>query len=247
MATKRLKNRYIETLGVMTMLLALVRCAFPGIAGDQLSTEGMAMVAEDRLNALQTDDTPLHRIYSVPSYRTCFPDSNSLQLTAAYKWGVKPVKDRDDAVKRMDELVYMGASPYYCVADLDASIPYLVPRAALLLHDIGVAFFDSLQIKGVPLHRFTVTSVLRSEKDVARLRRINRNAIEQSCHLFGTTFDINYNRYETVRNPDEPLRREVSSDTLKFILSEVLRDMRQQGRCYIKYEVHQPCFHMTVR
>ena len=31
------------------------------------------------------------------------------------------------------------------------------------------------------------------------------------------------------------------------ILSEVLRDMREQGRCYIKYEVKQGCFHMTVR
>jgi hypothetical protein len=27
----------------------------------------------------------------------------------------------------------------------------------------------------------------------------------------------------------------------------VLRDMRQQGRCYIKYEVKQGCFHMTAR
>ncbi|MCR4602098.1 MAG: DUF5715 family protein, partial [Prevotella sp.] len=24
-------------------------------------------------------------------------------------------------------------------------------------------------------------------------------------------------------------------------------DMRQQNRCYIKYEVRQPCFHITVR
>lgn len=42
-------------------------------------------------------------------------------------------------------------------------------------------------------------------------------------------------------------RREVRSDTLKWVLSEVLRDMREQGRCYIKYEVKQGCFHMTVR
>jgi hypothetical protein len=41
--------------------------------------------------------------------------------------------------------------------------------------------------------------------------------------------------------------REVRNDTLKFVLSEVLRDLREQGRCYIKYEVKQGCFHMTVR
>ena len=141
----------------------------------------------------------------------------------------------------------MAASPYYRVDPLQASIPYLVPRAAVLLQDIGQAFFDSLQVKDVPLHRFIVTSVLRSEADVRRLRRTNGNATEHSCHLYGTTFDISYNRYETVQDPDGPQARAVRSDTLKFVLSEVLRDMRQRGRCYIKYEVKQGCFHMTVR
>jgi len=50
-----------------------------------------------------------------------------------------------------------------------------------------------------------------------------------------------------VEDPDGPRRREVRNDSLKFILSEVLNDMRQQNRCYIKYEVKQGCFHLTVR
>ena len=118
---------------------------------------------------------------------------------------------------------------------------------SLLPQDIGQAFFDSLYVKGVPLHKIIVTSVLRSQEDVAKLRRRNGNATENSCHLYGTTFDICYNRYKTVENPDGPPRREVRNDTLKWVLSEVLRDMREEGRCYIKYEVKQGCFHMTVR
>jgi hypothetical protein len=82
---------------------------------------------------------------------------------------------------------------------------------------------------------------------VVKLRRRNGNATENSCHLYGTTFDICYNRYKTVEDPDGPPRRQVRNDTLKWVLSEVLRDMREQGRCYIKYEVKQGCFHMTVR
>ena len=121
-----------------------------------------------------------------------------------------------------------------------SSIPYLVPRAAVLLEDIGKAFYDSLYVKGVPLNQLIVTSVLRSESDVEKLRRRNGNATERSCHLFGTTFDICYNRYHPVTQP-------VRDDTLKWVLCEVLRDMREQGRCYIKYEVKQGCFHMTVR
>ena len=188
-----------------------------------------------------------HRIFSVPSYDKAFPDSNALQLSAALRWGVKPVKDRADAEKRKKELVYVAASPYYHVDPLRQSIPYLVPRAAILLQDIGEAFFDSLYVKGVPLHRLIVTSVLRSQEDVSRLRRHNGNATENSCHLYGTTFDICYNRYETVEDPDGPKRYEVRNDTLKFVLSEVLRDMRMNHRCYIKYEKKQGCFHMTVR
>ena len=76
--------------------------------------------------------------------------------------------------------------------------------------------------------------------DVAKLQRHNQNATERSCHLFGTTFDICYNRYRAVTQP-------VRDDTLKYVLSEVLRDKREEGRCYIKYEVKQGCFHMTVR
>jgi hypothetical protein len=82
---------------------------------------------------------------------------------------------------------------------------------------------------------------------VTRLRRFNGNATENSCHLYGTTFDIAYNRYETVEDPEGEQRRRVPSDTLKWVLSEVLRDMRMADRCYIKYEVKQGCFHMTVR
>jgi len=187
-----------------------------------------------------------HPIYSVPKYLEAFPDSQPVQEKAAARWGVTPVNDRTDAESRKKELVYMGASPYYHVDVLHRSVPYLVPRAAVLLNDIGRAYYDSLQIKGIPLHQFIVTSVLRTKEDVRKLRNYNGNATENSCHLYGTTFDICYNRYKTMQPPGEK-RRMVQNDTLKWILSEVLNQMRLQGRCYIKYEVKQSCFHITTR
>lgn len=181
-----------------------------------------------------------HRIWSVPSYKDAFPDGQDVQIVAAEKWGVRPVKNREDAEKRKKELVYVAANPYFHVDKLKSSIPYLVPRAAVLLQDIGQAFYDSLYVKGVPLNQLIVTSVMRSMDDVAKLQRHNQNATERSCHLFGTTFDICYNRYHPVVQP-------VRDDTLKWVLSEVLRDIRKQERCYVKYEVKQGCFHITVR
>ena len=239
---KLTKKRYLQGYIIVTLVLALGHWLFTSF--NSPTTEETPVLAN---KPAATDSQRSHRIFSVPSYHTAFPDSNTVQLQAANKWGVLPVKNRADAEARKKELVYVASSPYYHVDPLRQSIPYLVPRAAVLLQDIGQAFFDSLYVKGVPLHRFIVTSVLRTEEDVARLRRFNQNATENSCHLYGTTFDICYNRYETVESPEGPHRRQVRDDTLKFILSEVLRDMRQQGRCYIKYEKKQSCFHMTVR
>lgn len=188
-----------------------------------------------------------HRILSVASYKEAFPDSQSVQYASARRWGVESVQNRQEAESRKRELVFVGSNPYFFVDKMNRSIPYLVPRAAVLLNDIGRAFFDSLQMKQVPLHKVIVTSVLRTKDDVEKLRNYNKNATENSCHLYGTTFDICYNRYKTVQDPDGPKRRQVQNDTLKWVLSEVLNDMRRNGRCYVKYEVKQGCYHITVR
>ena len=189
-----------------------------------------------------------HPVRSVPSYAKCFPDVQDVQIVAAKTWGVSPVRNRDEAEHRREQLVYIGANPFYCIdKGMRHSIPYLVPRAANLLSTIGRSYMDSLYIKGIPLHRIIVSSVLRTQDDVARLQRGNGNATSESCHLFGTTFDICYNRFSTVSPPGEPERRAVQSDTLKWVLSEVLRDIRERDLCYIKYEVKQGCFHITVR
>ena len=254
------KRRF--TLGFMAAVavLALVRCAFPGVAEPANPRSAAQQVAEADTSAAAAGAEPVpaarflgpggkparHRIYSVPSFRNTFPDNNDVQLEAARRHGVPPVQDRKEAEKRMDELVYVGSNPYSHVDRLSSSIPYLVPRASVLLQDIGRAYFDSLYIKGIPLHKLIVTSVMRTKDDVRKLRTRNGNATENSCHLYGTTFDICYNRYKTVADPDGPQLRPTRNDTLKWVLSEVLRDFREQGRCHVKYEVKQGCFHITV-
>ena len=187
-----------------------------------------------------------HRIFSVPHFGNTFPDQQDVQILAANKYGVNPVQNREEAEHSKGKLVYVGSNPFFYVDKLNSSIPYLVPRASVLLQDIGRAYFDSLQIKGIPLHKIIVTSILRSKDDVAKLRTRNGNATENSCHLYGTTFDVCYNRYKQIQTRQQP-RRQVQNDTLKWVLSEVLRDMRDRNRCLVKYEVKQGCFHSTVK
>lgn len=254
---RRLKKKiFLSLFGGAVLVLGAVRWTWPGVAGDAVEEETPEVTATDTarsvsLPSVREDSVgrrEWHPVRSVPSYAKCFPDVQDVQILAARRWGVSPVRNREEAEHYKDRLVYIAASPLYCIDDrLTHSIPYLVPRASELLSLIGRSYMDSLYIKGIPLHQVIVTSILRTEDDVARLQRRNGNATEQSCHLFGTTFDICYNRFSTVSPPGESQRRAVQNDTLKWVLSEVLRDIREQGRCYVKYEVKQGCFHITVR
>ena len=135
----------------------------------------------------------------------------------------------------------------YAVDSLTHSIPYLIPGAAALLDTIGQNFLDSLASKGLNPNRIIVTSVLRTEKDVKRLRRRNTNASSNSTHAYGTTFDISWKRFQKVEDEDGRPMQDVGADTLKLVLAEVLRDLRRADRCYVKYEIKQACFHITTR
>ena len=269
------KNQYLKGFCLVVIALGVIRAVFPSVAmtADERRTADSIRVVEDsiRMAAVPTekstqeekkstevgqsrffnaDGTPSrHRILSVTSYSEAFPDAQEVQIVSAHKWGVSPVLNRQEAEERKAELVYVGSNPYFFVEPLNQSIPYLVPRALVLLQDIGRNFLDSLQVKGLQSHKIIVTSVLRSQEDVGRLRRYNRNATENSCHMYGTTFDIAYNRYLAVEEKARPYSKQatVADVRLKQVLSEVLRDLRQEGRCWGKYEVRQGCFHLTVR
>ena len=215
---------------------------------EKVSVRKTAGVGQSRF--FNADGTVARRkIVSVSSYSEAFPDPQDVQILSAHKWGVSPVQNRHEAEERKSELVYVASNPYFFVEPLTQSIPYLVPKALVLLQDIGRNFLDSLQVKGLQSHKIIVTSVMRSKDDVDRLRRYNRNATENSCHMYGTTFDIAYNRYLLVeeKSPVYSKQSTVADVRLKQILSEVLADLRREGRCWVKYEVKQGCFHLTVR
>ncbi|WP_455673649.1 DUF5715 family protein [Phocaeicola sp.] len=186
-------------------------------------------------------------IKGVISYKRSFGDLNDTHLSVAKRIGITPLGSRDAAMKLGDRLVHILPCERYTVDSLTHSIPYLVPKAAELLDTIGSNFLDSLTCKGLNPNQIIVTSVLRTQDDVKRLRRRNGNASVNSAHAFGTTFDVSYRRFKKVEDPDGRPMQDVSADTLKLVLAEVLRDLRKADKCYIKYELKQGCFHITAR
>ena len=175
-----------------------------------------------------------------------FRDGNDVHLAAAEKIGIDPLASREDIKDVSEKLKQIGGAmrfeESYVVDKLTHSSPFLVPEAAKLLQDIGTAFHDSLRSKRLPEYSVIVTSVLRTDADVKSLSRSNVNASKRSVHCYGTTFDITYNRF--VKHDDEG--RSAREVDLKAVLTEVLRDLRAQGRCYVKYEIKQACFHITA-
>lgn len=186
-------------------------------------------------------------IRGVVSYKRSFGDLNAVQLKAARAIGIRPIASREEARNLGYCLKEIGPCELYGMDSLTHSIPFLVPKASELLDTIGANFLDSLACKGLNPNRVIVTSVTRTKEDVKRLRRTNGNASMNSCHFYGTTFDISWKRFEKVEDPDGRPMQDVNADTLKLVLAEVLRDLRKADRCYVKYELKQGCFHITAR
>ena len=186
------------------------------------------------------------RIWDV-KYTREFNDMNDVQLNVAQAIGVPPVKDREEAEKMKGKLVQLEDNDLYVIRELTHSIPYLVPKAADLLDLIGRNFQDSLASKGLNPNKLVITSVLRTEADVAALRKRNTNASENSTHRYGTTFDLSYWRYVKVEELRGRPYVDVPPEYLRATLGQVLRDIHNQGLCYIKYERKQNCFHITVK
>lgn len=179
------------------------------------------------------------------NYNLEFNDLQDLHMSSAEELGIPPLESRDDTIKYRKKLVRLPDElELYRTYDLTHSVPFLVPTAAKLFIDIAHNFRDSLYSKELPLYKLYLTSVLRSDDDVASLTTRNTNASHNSTHRYGTTFDISWKRFDQVV-PDST--NEVMPERLKLVLAQVIYDLKNEDRCYVKHERQQACFHITAR
>lgn len=198
--------------------------------------EGDANYAPD---SVQTYDRTRYR--GLGRLAEVFNDSNKYQYAAGERIGIRPISSLSDAYYLRRPLVKISSCEEYHLEPLTHSVPYLVPEAAELLKTIGRNFRDSLSKRGITGHTMRVTSVLRTAQSVKRLKRVNRNATDSSTHKLGTTFDISYARFD-----HDGISPRHSDEELKYVLAEVLRDLRSQHKCLVKFERKSPCFHITT-
>lgn len=177
------------------------------------------------------------------AYSRLFADLNEKHIELAKRVGLSAIpQTRSDVEQMKKDLVKIEDNEYYIVDELRYSMPYLTPGAAEELMTIAKAFSDSLESKQLLDYKLIVSSVLRTEEDVTRLRKSgNPNASNNSAHCYGTTFDITYVRYHS----DDETEAFMQPYELTKVLGEVLRDQKNATRCLVKYERSEHCFHIT--
>lgn len=176
-------------------------------------------------------------------YNSTFSDLQERQMKAAKAAGVsRPPSSHEDLDNLAGQLVRVKNCRAYTLAKMRDSEPYLRPNAQTALELIGTAFRDSLKAKGLPSYRILVTSLMRTTSQAGDLTQKNGVAVANSCHCYGTTFDISYAQFEPLS-----IGKTMASDDLKKVLGEVLLDQRKAGNIYVKHEKQQTCFHITSR
>lgn len=200
-------------------------------------------VAKSTVNQVRNAISPRRLKISPKVYNHArqFNDLNDEHLIYAKKVGISPIESTRQIMNITRPIVKLSTCDDYVIDNLKHSYPYLVEPAALLLHDIGAEFNRKLAEQGGGDYKIKVTSVLRTAESVSRLKRRNVNSTENSAHLYGTTFDISYVDF---KEGNLNMRKHTDGD-LKNLLAEVLLEMKENGRCLIKFERKQGCFHIT--
>lgn len=209
-------------------------------------TDSVEVVDEPDEIEVNTPDTSaivsLHISQRVGNLARQFSDLNADHLIHAARIGISPIRSTRDIMRLSKPIIEVESGDNYHIDKLSHSYPYLVPEAAALLDSIGSRFNTKLAAQGGGNYKIKVTSLLRTCESVNRLKRGNINSTQNSAHLYGTTFDISYvDFYEGMLNTTKH-----SDGELKNLLAEVLLELRDSGKCLVKFERKQGCFHITA-
>lgn len=169
-----------------------------------------------------------------PGCQTIFTDDVSNHRKAYYQDGIKPQHNSNKFVKLKNKgvLKYIVSNKYFTVRELDYSYPYLLPKAHDFIYEICKTYEDSCLQNNLEYIPITITSLIRTKESVQRLKRKNKNAIKESPHMKGKTFDISHKDFENNSKQFELFR-------------DILIQYKKKKFCFVKYESNG-CLHITV-
>ena len=141
----------------------------------------------------------------------------------------------DKGLKRLEQkgiLKRIVTNDFYTIRDMNHALPLLLPKAVDFLDKLSATYQKKCDEQKLTYIPFDITSATRSVDAVERLQENNDNAIKNSAHLRGKTFDVSYRSF---------------FDNLEqqrlFINSLV--ELKRANACFVKYE-RNGCLHITV-
>jgi Family of unknown function (DUF5715) len=169
-----------------------------------------------------------------PDCHVIFTDNVAKHKEALENEGIKPQKTFKEIVQLFNsgKLVKLTTNDSYIVREAKFSRPYILPKARDFISDLSKKYAKQCQAEKIKYVPFTISSVTRSIESVEDLEERNSNAIKNSAHLKGKTFDISYRAFNKNK-----------SQTKAFI--KVLKEMRSDKICFVKFE-RNGCLHITV-
>jgi hypothetical protein len=171
---------------------------------------------------------------SCPNCEVVFVDNVKRHEDAYENEGIKPQKTKRGLKKllRSGKLKTVKSNTFYIVDDLQHSSPYLTPKSVDFLHDLSKTYSKKCNNKTIPYVPFMISSLTRTTTDVLELMQVNKNAISNSSHLKGKTFDVDYRAFNQNKQ-----------QIMCFIAT--LKELRNKKRCFVKFE-RNGCLHITV-
>lgn len=238
------KEKYKIRLYSILIILGLLTCFFT-CSLSETESRTYPLIEEIALPEEPQEEVKHYTPFD-GNYDKTFNDLHKLHTEEATKLGFATMATHQDTARLKGNIVYLKPGEYenFIIDSLPHSIPIMIPQVARLIEEIGTSFRDSLKAIGFVDCKMVVTSITRTEADIKKLRRQNGNAIHESTHRHGTSFDISWLQFHVVDTLDT---RTPYQSVLKKNLGKVLNRMSQEQKCYIKYETQQMCFHITIR
>ena len=169
-----------------------------------------------------------------PNCHTLFTDNVEIHATAYLNDGISPQDENSDLdqLSKSGKLIKLETDSLFIVRKTRFSRPYIVPKGSSFIRDLSKQYYKKCASDSIKYVPFTISSLTRSIESVDKLMDNNSNAIKNSAHLKGNTFDISYRAFN--KNKQQ---------TKVFI--GVLEELRKQNRCFVKFE-RNGCLHITV-
>ncbi|MBN1534673.1 MAG: hypothetical protein JXA20_18530 [Spirochaetes bacterium] len=193
----------------------------------------------------------------------------SAHMKAAQEQGIGPVTSEEEIQGHVStgDLVSadIGENTLHFFYNVKKEHRYLTPTALRGLRRITERFQANLRKRvDMPPVKIAVSSAIRPTSYQKNLRHRNVNAMGESSHGYGTSFDIFYDEFYVSPPPlstssclaqscIEALRPKIGYMTgaslrrqLRAILTETILELQDEGLLYAILERRQRCYHITV-